>query len=251
MTDLREVRTFAAEIKFLVDPELAASIRRWSRIYLEPDPHGTGPSSDQYLTTSVYFDTEKLDVFHRRGSFGRSKYRIRRYGDEQVVFLERKLREPAVLAKRRTMAPLNALGRLSGGDPGPSWAGDWFQARLAARRLRPVCQVSYQRTARIALAGDHMVRLTLDEALAAQPSSGTGFSPEPGIPAIDGRQILELKFRYGTPSLFKRLVEEFALMPEAASKYRLGMAATGQAPTESPAAVADEDDAATADAVHV
>src|SRR4029453_11848640 len=50
------------------------------------------------------------------------------------------------------------------------------------------------------------------------------------VPAIDGRQILELKFRYETPSIFKRLVEEFALTPKPASKYRLGMAATGQAP---------------------
>ena len=34
---------------------------------------------------------------------------IRRYGDEQTVFLERKLRQPAVLAKRRTSLPLSSL----------------------------------------------------------------------------------------------------------------------------------------------
>jgi VTC domain len=249
MADTREVRTFATEIKFVVDPVLAASIRRWARTYLGPDPHGAGPAGDEYLTTSVYFDTEELDVFHRRGSFGRSKYRIRRYGRESVVFLERKLREPTVLAKRRTMTPLTALGRLAAGALGPSWSGDWFQARLAARRLRPVCQVSYRRTARVALAGSHLVRLTLDDGLAAQASSGAQFSDEPGVPAIDGRQILELKFRYGTPSLFKRLVEEFALTPEPASKYRLGMAATGQAPVAGVPAVGD--DLAEAGPVHV
>ncbi len=53
------------------------------------------------------------DVFHRRGSFGRSKYRIRRYGDEDAFFLERKMRQPAVLAKRRTRLPLVALERLT------------------------------------------------------------------------------------------------------------------------------------------
>jgi hypothetical protein len=251
MADMREVRTHATEVKFFVDSALAATIRQWARAHLDPDPHGSGQYGDEYLTTSVYFDTDQLDVFHRRGSFGRSKYRIRRYGKDEVVFLERKLREPAVLAKRRTVAPLAALERLEADEHSTSWSGHWFHARLAARRLRPACQVSYRRTARAAVAGGDLVRLTLDEALAAQPSSEVRFRDEPGIPVIDGRQILELKFRHQTPSLFKRLVEEFALMPEAASKYRLGMRATGQAPQDVPVARAIGDDAADAEIVHV
>ena len=35
--------------------------------------------------------------------------------------------------------------------------------------------------------------------------------------------ILELKYRHHLPAIFKRLVEEFALEPQRASKYRLGM----------------------------
>jgi VTC domain len=229
MADTREVRTFATEVKFLVDPRLAAAIRHWARIHLSADPHGSGPCGDEYLTTSVYFDNESLDVFHRRGSFGRSKYRIRRYGVDETVFLERKLREPTVLAKRRTMAPLTALERLEAGQPATAWSGHWFHARLAARRLRPVCQVSYRRTARLTTVAGDLVRLTLDDGLAAQPSRHARFHDSQGVPVIDGRQILELKFRHETPSLFKQLVEEFRLTPAPASKYRLGMAATGQA----------------------
>ena len=37
--------------------------------------------------------------------------------------------------------------------------------------------------------------------------------------------ILELKYRAEVPSLFKQLVEEFGLRPQATSKYRLGIAA--------------------------
>ena len=251
MADTREVRAHATEIKFVLDAAVAADVRRWARAHLEPDPHGAGEAGDEYLTTSVYFDTAQLDVFHRRGSFGRSKYRIRRYGCDQVVFLERKLREPAVLAKRRTMSPLTALHRLTGIDPRTSWPGDWFQARLVARRLQPVCQVSYRRTARIGTAGDSPIRLTIDDGLAAQPSGASHFRDEPGVPAIDGRQILELKFRYGTPAIFKRLVEEFGLTPEPASKYRLGMSATGQARLTDLQIRASADDAADPDAVHV
>jgi hypothetical protein len=235
MADTREVRTFATEVKFLIDPAVAAAIRQWARRHLGPDPHGSGPCGDEYVTTSVYFDNDQLDVFHRRGSFGRSKYRIRRYGADEIVFLERKLREPTVLAKRRTMAPLTALDRLEAGPPAASWSGHWFHARLTARRLRPVCQVSYRRTARMAAAGGDFARLTLDDGLAAQPASRARFRDSPGVPVIDDRQILELKFRHGTPSLFKQLVEEFRLTPSPASKYRLGMAATGQALVALPA----------------
>jgi hypothetical protein len=39
--------------------------------------------------------------------------------------------------------------------------------------------------------------------------------------------VLELKYYARVPALFRRLIEEFALVPETASKYRLGMATTG------------------------
>ena len=109
MAHIREVRSQAREVKFVVEADMAGLIRQWARTHLDPDPHGGGPFGDEYQTTSVYFDTDAFDVFHRRGSFGRSKYRIRRYGDEETVFLERKMRQPAVLAKRRTILSLAAL----------------------------------------------------------------------------------------------------------------------------------------------
>ena len=109
MAHIREVRPHARELKFIVDPDVAVGIRGWARIHLDADPHGAGTFGDEYQTTSVYFDTDAYDVFYSHGSFGRSKYRIRRYGDEETVFLERKLRQPSVLAKRRTSLSLTAL----------------------------------------------------------------------------------------------------------------------------------------------
>ena len=113
MAHIREVRPQAREVKFVVEADMAVRIRQWARTHLDPDTHGGGPFGDEYRTTSVYFDTDAFDVFHRRGSFGRSKYRIRRYGDAETVFLERKMRQPAVLAKRRTIVALEALPRLT------------------------------------------------------------------------------------------------------------------------------------------
>jgi len=137
MADTREARAHAAEIKIVVDAALGAQIRDWARLHLDPDPHGSGPFGDEYLTTSLYFDTSARDVFHRRGSFGRAKYRIRRYGQSGPVFLERKLRKPGLLVKRRTKVALEDLRRLEDDSMKDWWLGKWFRRRVVARELRP------------------------------------------------------------------------------------------------------------------
>ncbi len=98
-----------SEIKFLVTPAVAPRIREWARTYFEADPHGGGRYADEYDISTLYFDTQHLDVFHQRGSYGRAKYRVRRYGNADVVFLERKLRQPGILIKRRTVGSVDAL----------------------------------------------------------------------------------------------------------------------------------------------
>jgi hypothetical protein len=223
----RETRPFASEVKFLVDKDTGAEIRRWARAHLEPDPHGAGPFGDEYSTTSLYFDTENGDVFHRRGSFGRGKYRVRRYGASGNVFLERKLRRPGILAKRRTMVPLETLERLGAPETSADWAGAWFHRRLMLRQIRPVCQLSYARTARTSATPDGAVRLTLDEDVRVAPVSLARFHSGAAVPVLETHMILELKYRREVPLIFKRLVEAFVLVPQPASKYRLGVAALG------------------------
>jgi hypothetical protein len=112
-TDSREAREFAREIKFRLSPELAESVRGWIGSRLQPDPNASSPDGSGYTLSSLYFDTAALDVFHRRGSYGRSKYRVRRYGRSEVVFLERKMRTKGRLTKRRSIVPLEDLARLA------------------------------------------------------------------------------------------------------------------------------------------
>ncbi len=221
----RENRARAWEIKFLVNSALAQQIRGWACSRLMPDPHGTGPFGDAYEISSLYFDTGQLDVFHRRGSYGRGKYRIRRYGESDWVFLERKLRTRQQLTKRRIMVELGALERLSEAEPQNDWAGYWFCRRLRLRRLGPVCQLTYNRTARVAMTQYGPVRLTLDSHLRARPAGSAWFSVAGGTAFCGDQVILELKFRQAMPLLFKSLVEEFALNPSRISKYRLAAVA--------------------------
>jgi hypothetical protein len=223
-THSRETRPFASEVKFLVDAATGAEIRHWVRSHLEPDPHGAGAFGDEYRTTTLYFDTDDGDVFHRRRSFGRSKYRVRRYDSSSTVFLERKLRRPGVLVKRRTTVAIDALDRLGVAHSDPDWAGAWFHRRLRLREINPVCQLSYARMARVARTSEGPVRLTMDDDVRVAAASVARFGPTMGAPIVENRVILELKYRDELPLIFKRLVAEFLLAPQPASKYRLGVA---------------------------
>jgi hypothetical protein len=230
-TETHDNRASASEIKFLLTPALAEQIRGWACTHLMPDPNAQGAQSDTYRITSLYFDTEQLDVFHRRGSYGRGKYRIRRYGQSELGFLERKLRTRRQLTKRRSVVELGHLDRLTCTEPQRDWTGCWFHRRLLARKLGPLCQVSYNRTARVAMTQHGPIRLTLDEDLCAQSADGLYFSAPGGTPICPDQVILELKFRYAMPTLFKYLVEEFALNSQPISKYRLAVTALDLAAT--------------------
>lgn len=212
------------EIKFLIDPGTAAGIREWARAHLNRDPFGEGPFGDEYRTTTLYCDTSDFDVFYRRGSYGRSKYRIRRYDGEPVAFLERKLRTGALLAKRRTSVPLDEVAKvartLSTLELPHQWTGSWFEQRVLMRRLRPACQISYWRLARIAMAEHGPVRLTLDSDVRALAIQALEFTRREGRPVLPNQTVLELKYRDTLPAVFKLLVERFRLAPQRTSKYR-------------------------------
>ena len=99
--NVRENRALASEIKFVVTAEQAEGIAGWARTRLGADPNAGG-ENDVYRITSLYFDTDGFDVFHRNGSFGRGKYRVRRYDTSKSAFLERKLKTHNLVCKRRT-----------------------------------------------------------------------------------------------------------------------------------------------------
>src|SRR5438309_574820 len=134
-TEIRENRAFAAEIKFLVPADRVEAVRAMARRHLGPDPYGGGPFGDTYETNSLYFDTPGFDVFHRRGSYGRSKYRVRRYGQSAELFFERKLKTRDLVSKRRSIVDARELPRLAGPDTKKDWAGHWFHRRILARDL--------------------------------------------------------------------------------------------------------------------
>jgi len=226
---VRYINRFTSETKLLVDARLGDDVRAWARQRLGPDPHGGGEFRDQYGVTSVYLDTDAHDVYHRRGSFGRSKYRIRHYENDQAAFLERKLRTRLRLTKRRTRIPLEAVTSLRLDNADPTHPAYWFFRRVTLRRLRPVCVIRYSRTARMAETPEGPVRMTLDASVFATPTNLVSLSVGPGRELVHGLIILELKYSGVFPRIFKDLVDEFHLIPRPASKYRFAVQALGLA----------------------
>ena len=228
-THVRYINRFTSETKLLVDAKLGDDIRAWARDRLGPDPHGSGPFKDHYGVVSLYLDTDTHDVYHRRGSYGRSKFRIRHYESDESAFLERKLRTRLRLTKRRTRIPIEAVSTLRLDDPDPTHPGYWFFRRGLLRRLHPVCVIRYPRTARMSETSEGPVRMTLDASVVAAPTSLVTLSAAPPRQLVDGRMILELKYSGVFPRIFKDLVDEFHLTPRPASKYRFAVHALGLA----------------------
>jgi hypothetical protein len=205
---------FVSELKFLISLERAGEIRQWAMDHLPRDPHAD--SGGGYRVSSLYFDTADRAVYHRRGSYAKTKYRIRRYGAESTAFLERKLRTRGRVGKIRTLVPLTEWTRVGEPEPDPSWDGYWFQRRLRVRSLEPVCQITYERWA----FGVTGTRLTIDRNLRAVPAGEAGFE-EGGREFCQEQAILELKFSAAMNGVFKQLLGRFPLTSVSVSKYRM------------------------------
>jgi len=228
--DSRETREFARETKFLVDATAVEDVKAWARANFGHDPNGAGEFKDEYATTSLYFDTPSFDVYRRNDSYARGKFRVRRYGLLDFIFLERKMRTDQLLAKRRTTVDLESLQRIGEPEADPAWPGYWFHRRILFRGLRPLVQISYDRTARQSLVDGNPVRFTVDTNLRVLPMPDRAFLPGVGFPVIEEKAIVEMKYRRELPGILRRAVETFKLTPAAVSKYRLGFDALGYAP---------------------
>jgi hypothetical protein len=222
----------AFEVKFLLSESDAREVERLLQPRMLLDPYADPTLDNAYRITSVYYDTEAFDVYHRGDGFRSRKYRLRRYGVSPTVFLERKSKRDQQVKKLRTAIPLDGLTSLQTTN-GDDWPGAWFVRQVMSRNLQPVCRVSYQRVAYAAASPDGPIRLTFDRE--ARGTSATGPAPDmvlDGSPLLDGEVIVEFKFLGGMPVLFKDVIERLKLTPRSGSKYRRCVDAVGLIATE-------------------
>ncbi|WP_253155653.1 polyphosphate polymerase domain-containing protein [Stieleria tagensis] len=234
-------------MKFLLDAERSAQVKSWAREHLDSDAHCNSESDDSYDINTLYLDTPELDLFHRTGVVGNSKHRIRRYGNDAMLWLETKRKKQLVVRKNRTpVSPDDLTPRLTAISAGtadqaspntehPAWCGDWFLQRVTERHLLPAIQIAYRRFARTRVVGQETLRLTIDSQMKARPIDGWNVATESGAPlcpavSFGHYEVLELKFHDQMPSLFKQLLTQFVIPGTGFSKYRAALVATDIVP---------------------
>lgn len=221
----------AYELKLRLPTDLAEEVEAWARQRLLPDPNG---QAGRYRTTTLYCDTPLLDVYRRTTGYRNNKYRLRRYGNAPLVYLEKKTRSGDRVSKRRDAVPVEELAHLGGEDAVADWVGDWFLRRVRIRGLSPTCRIAYTRTAFVAGTATEPLRLTLDRDLEGVPAKTWDLGPvETGKPLLPGAAVLEMKYRDAMPGLFLDLLATLPPNLGRVSKYRLCVGAWGLAGEES------------------
>jgi len=220
-------------LKMLVPEELARQVEAWAISHLQRDEHALQSPDGTYETTTLYLDTPALDMFHRQPGHRRRKYRLRRYGLSDVVFLERKARRGDKVRKRRTLVAAASLAEQLAAEQSPTWEGDWFRARVATAGLQPVCRISYRRTAFVAHSTDGPLRVTLDRNLCGIAAADWNLLPvvaqqtEVAPNLLGDHVVCEFKFRNAMPQLFKEVIADLRLQTGSVSKYRRMLVALG------------------------
>jgi hypothetical protein len=227
------------ELKFFLDPATAAAVRDWATERLVPDEFCDPAVPSGYRVTTLYLDTPDWDIYHRRSDIIDGKHRIRRYGAEPVLWLEKKRKSRDVVRKLRCAIAQDEIGELLA-DPRPdagaiddggsqAWPGDWFRDCVRQMSLAPAVVVRYQRFARVGDSPRGPVRLTIDSDIRGGAAGDLSVPTicDPGAELLPDGQILELKFTEHLPSVFKELLYEFRIGVTAFSKYRSSVARAG------------------------
>jgi hypothetical protein len=211
------------ELKYVVSREEAERLRDFAATLLRPDEFGG--RDGRYLVHSLYFDSPALDVYHRTSGVEGVKYRVRRYGEEDVVWLERKRRKGTLVEKRRAAWPLAKLAEVL--EPRRVFA-DWpgeFRRDLDRFKLAPKLLVSYPRTA---FAGEGEARLTLDWGVAARHARASRpFSCDSEPFRVGDDVVVELKYCDELPAAFLRIMKLLGRDAGSFSKYGRAVEASG------------------------
>lgn len=225
----------AYEMKFLLTEDEALKLAEGFRYILSPDPHGTdGFAAGEYSVTTVYSDTPTFDTYHRQKGYTGRKYRLRRYGQEEIVYLERKSKRGKKVKKRRISLSQQELCWLNQANCDPNWEGAWFKQQLSERRLSPILTVMYRRQAFVGDCPEGPMRLTFDRCVTGLHTRDWQVDPfHDGSKILEDQVICEFKFRGTLPTPFKAVIEAQRLSPTSVSKYRLCLAATGVIANES------------------
>jgi SPX domain protein involved in polyphosphate accumulation len=224
------------ELKYLINEELALTVRDFARTYLAPDPFTDETKGFSYPIYSVYLDSARLDLLNATVEGHKNRFKLRaRYYDgnpESPIFFEIKRRvNGAILKERAKVRRTEAARLLEGGFPERADLVNEADAHAyaALRRFcelrdklnaKPRCIVVYNREAWLT-PDNNSARLTIDRNLEGgpyEPAMTTERTPEWVRPPIGG-VVLELKFTDRFPNWMREMTRLFDLQRCSMAKY--------------------------------
>ncbi len=213
----------ARETKFVITPDIAETIAAWLDQRLIPDPHGDPKNEGRYVVHTTCLDSPEFATYYREFTDGDVKYRVRRYGDADVIYAEKKSKQRGEVSKERVALPISECHTLLNTNANETASG-WFREALATNRLGPVCHLTYTRQAWFGNADGRPFRVTLDrDILVSEPDPTTPGRRGASQSVLPDGLVLEMKYRDSIPSLLKELIESYRLVPVTISKYRRGL----------------------------
>lgn len=213
------------ELKFLIAPAHAATLKKDLSLLMEKDPNGD--PHGRYKVRSLYFDTPSGTAFFDKldGVEIRRKYRIRFYNDDPAfIRLESKLKIDDLSEKTSQRIDQRLALDLIDGKAfdlihQPESVLSAFVLEMKLTGLRPSVIVDYQRTAYWHRALD--VRITFDEQIRSGLYETDLFKPETlTVGVMDDQDIvLEVKYDDIMPSAIADLIRQIPMIRLAVSKY--------------------------------
>ena len=216
-----QVAAHAYEMKFLLPEAAARELQNWAAKNLCVDAFANSELDDSYQTTTLYLDTPAMDLLYQTQKFRGRKYRLRRYGQESLIYLERKRRRGDRVRKRRTSVSDQEIEIVASGQGRTGQPEEWFCQKIVKHQLQPSCCVTYERAAFMKMGATGPMRLTFDRRIRGVRASDWSVLPvTDGAEILNGEVICEFKFREVLPPLFQQVIEEMRLQPGSVSKYR-------------------------------
>ena len=211
------------ELKFLVSDQELEIIRYRLNPLMRMDAHHSGGT---YQIRSLYFDDLEDSCMRENedGIDNRRKFRIRIYGGDDVIKLEKKIKYRGMTRKLSENLTIEQCRfYMQGRTPPFAEASERLQKELFAeiktKGMRPISIVQYERTAFVEPAGN--VRITFDRNIGGSKAI-TAFLDErvPLIPVLpQGQHILEVKFDQFLPQYIENVLNMGTLQQTSFSKY--------------------------------
>jgi hypothetical protein len=210
----------AYETKFLLNEEQAREVEGLLHTGLLPDPHSDPALGGMYAITSLACDSPSFGVFFRDEKMKNRKYRVRRYGSSDLLFLECKRSRQGCVRKRRVPSTMAALSAVAVGEAADASHG-WFVRELREHDLAPVCRVRYLRRALFGSTPEGAIRVTFDRSIRGSLARAWALDPctEERV-LVDGLVVCEFKFHRAMPSPLKKVITQLHLEATGFSKYR-------------------------------